>query len=105
MKLRGKKFGILLSTAPEHPNFAHGLKLAEQALQNGVHVYLYCIDEAVAGVADPRLLQLKQAGLKLFACAYGAQKRNLPLEGEAFYAGLTVVADLMADTDRFVSFN
>jgi predicted peroxiredoxin len=105
MKLQGKKLGLLLSTEPAHPNFAHGVRLAEAALANGVEVYLYCIDEAVSGISDPRIIQLKARGVRLFACAYGAHKRNLPLNGEALFAGLTVVADLMADTDRFISFN
>jgi len=105
MTLPGKKLGILLSTSPEHANFSHGVRLAETALANGVEVYLYCIDEAVPGIQDPRIISLKARGVRLFACAYGAHKRNLSLDGTALFAGLTVVADLMADTDRFISFN
>jgi len=105
MTLPGKKLGILLSTSPERANFSHGVRLAETALANGVEVYLYCIDEAVPGVQDSRIISLKERGVRLFACAYGAHKRNLSLDGTALFAGLTVVADLMADTDRFISFN
>lgn len=105
MNLRGKKLGLLLSTAPAHANFSHGVGLAETALANGVEVYLYCIDEAVPGIQDPRIIRLKEKGVRLFACAYGAHKRNLTLNDTALFAGLTVVADLMADTDRFISFN
>ncbi len=103
--LRGKKLGILISTRPDQPGFRHGLGLAEAALELGVDVYLYCIDDAVIGVGDARLQSLKQRGVKLYACAYGAQRRNLPLNDLAIYAGLTVVSDLIAGTDRFVSFN
>jgi len=105
MTLPGKKLGILLSTSPDHPNFSHGVRLAETALANRVEVYLYCIDEAVPGIQDPRIISLKERGVRLFACAYGAHKRNLPMDGIALFAGLTVVTDLMADTDRFISFN
>lgn len=105
MSLPGKKLGILLSTNPDHPNFSHGVRLAETALANGVEVYLYCIDEAVPGIQDPRIIRLKEQGARLFACAYGAHKRNLTMDDTALFAGLTVVADLMADTDRFISFN
>ena len=38
--LRGKKLGILLSTAPSERNFRHGLRLAESALAVGIDVYL-----------------------------------------------------------------
>ena len=105
MVLKGKKLGILLSAPPDRPNFNHGLKLAQTALAAGVDVYLYCIDQAVAGALDPRLHLLKERGLKLFACAYGARKRNLQPGEAAVLAGLTVVADLISATDRFVSFN
>ena len=105
MTLRGKKLGLLISTRPDQPNFERGLKLAEAALAAGVLVYLYCIDDAVPGVADPRLQALKARGLHLYACAYGANRRNLPLDDRATYAGLSVVNELIAATDRFLSFN
>lgn len=105
MSLRGKKLGLLLSTRPDQPGFKHGLGLAEAALDEGVDVYLYCIDEAIHGIGEPRLQSLAARGLKLYACAYAAQRRNLPLTGNAIFAGLGVVSDLMAATDRFVSFN
>jgi hypothetical protein len=105
MILRGKKLGVLLSIRPDQPNFERGIRLAETALAEGVDVYLYCIDEAVPGVMDPRIQELKNRGLKLFACAYGAHRRSLPLNDAAIFAGLTVVSDIMAATDRFISFN
>lgn len=105
MSLRGKKLGVLLSTHPDQPGFKHGLALADAALQEGVAVYLYCIDEAVHGIEDPGLQALAARGLKLFACAYAAQRRQLPVNDKATFAGLAVVSDLIAATDRFVSFN
>jgi sulfur relay (sulfurtransferase) complex TusBCD TusD component (DsrE family) len=105
MDLRGKKLGLLLSAPPEDPNFQRGLCLAKTALGRGVDVYLYCIDEAVKGVGDPLLQSLSARGLKLYACAYAAQRRGLPVTEEAVFAGLTIVNDLITSTDRFVSFN
>jgi sulfur relay (sulfurtransferase) complex TusBCD TusD component (DsrE family) len=103
--LQGKKLGLLLSTCPEQPAFRHGVRLAEAALSQGVQVYLYCIDDAVRGVADPELQSLKARGLNLFACAYAARRRNIPVSDLAVFAGLATVSDLMAGTDRFLSFN
>ena len=105
MPLRGKKLGLLLSTAPGQPGFHHGLRLADAALANGAEVYLYCIDEAVRGLDEPPLRALTARGLKLYACAYGAQRRGLPVNTKAIFAGLAVVSDFIAATDRFVSFN
>lgn len=105
MSLRGKKLGLLISSRPDSPKFKQGLSLAEAALAEGIDVYLYCIDDAVPGVDQPRLQSLKAGGLKLYACAYGAHRRHVPLGDKATFAGLTVVSDLIAGTDRFISIN
>jgi sulfur relay (sulfurtransferase) complex TusBCD TusD component (DsrE family) len=105
MSLRGKKLGLLLSTAPSQPGFQHGLRLAEAALADGAEVYLYCIDEAVRGLDEPPLRALTARGLKLYACAYAAQQKALERNPTATYAGLALLSDLMAAADRFVSFN
>lgn len=105
MSLRGKKLGLLLSTEPAHPSFRHGVNLAAAAVDAGVTVYLYCIDEAVSGVGDPQLQSLRGRGLNLFACAYAAQRRRLPCTEVATFGGLGLVNDLIAGTDRFLSFN
>jgi sulfur relay (sulfurtransferase) complex TusBCD TusD component (DsrE family) len=105
MSLRGKKLGLLLSTHPGQPGFQHGLLLAQAALDEGVDVYLYCVDEAVRGVEEPRLQNLAARGLKLYVCAYGAQRRGIESNPNATYAGLALLSDVMCATDRFVSFN
>lgn len=105
MTLAGKKLGLLVSAAPQAPGFGHAAALAGAALARGVDVYFYCVDDAVPGVADSRVQTLRQQGLKLYACAYGAHKRGVPLNEDAVFAGLTVVSDLMAGTDRFLSFH
>ncbi len=103
--LQDKKLGLLLSAAPDQPNFNHGIRLAETALAAGVDVYCYCIDDGVAGIRDQRVQALRDRGMKLHVCAMGAEKRGLPLDDSAVFSGLTVVSDLIANTDRFVSFN
>jgi len=105
MELKGKKLGVLLSARPDHPNFGRAIALATTALKRGVQVYFYCLDDAVAGLDDRQLQQIKNQGVNLFACAYGAQKRNLTGGDLATLAGLATVNDLIANTDRFVSFN
>ncbi len=105
MSVAVKKLGMLLSGDPDGPSFTHGVKFAEAALAAGCDVYLYCIDEAVRGVRRADLQALRPAGLKLYACAYGAHRHGVPLDDSAAFAGLTVVSDLIAGTGRFVSFN
>jgi sulfur relay (sulfurtransferase) complex TusBCD TusD component (DsrE family) len=105
MSLRGKKLAVLISSEPGRPGFQHGLRLAETALANGIEVYLYCIDDAVRGLGEPLLQSLAARGLKLFACAYGAQQRRLEPHPAATYAGLALLSDLISAADRFVSFH
>ncbi len=105
MNLRGKKLGLLLSVPPGQPNFDHGLRLAETALDEGVDVYCYCIDDGCVAIRDSRVQRLREKGLKLHVSALGAERRGLPIDDSAAFSGLTVVGDLMAHTDRFVSFN
>lgn len=101
----GKKLGVLISADPKTPSFHHGIRLASAALEAGCDVYAYCIDQAVLGVALPEVQALRPRGLKLYACAYGAHRHGIPVDDRAAFAGLTVVSDLIAGTDRFVSFN
>ena len=104
VSLRGKKLGVLLSASPNRPGFQHGLGLAEAALSAGVEVYLYCIDEAVRGLPDPRLQSLVSRGLRLYGCAYSAQRRRIPIDEKSNWAGLALLSDLMAATDKMVTF-
>ncbi len=73
---------------------------------SGRDVYLYLIDEGVLTVEDPRFEPLRQAGLKLFACAYGAQQHGVPRKDErATYCGLVVLSNIVSSCDRFVALN
>lgn len=107
MDLARKKLGLLLSTGLDHGNLDTAIGLATAALRGGAAVYLYLIDDGVRTLADPRLRALPALGAKLFVCAYGCQKRRIPLEdsGEITYCGLVVLSDLIAGTDRFVALN
>jgi len=105
MTLAGKKLGLMVSTAPTHPNLATAVGLSGAALDRGVDVYLYLIDDAVAAVEDPRVQALGERGAKLFVCAYGCQKRRLPLSDKATNCGLVVLTDVINGTDRFLSLN
>ena len=105
MELAGKKLGLMISTSPDHANLDTALRLGEAAMDRGVGVYLYLIDDAVAAVEEARVQRLAERGLRLFVCAYGCQKRRLPLSDKATNCGLVVLTDLLNATDRFDSYN
>ena len=95
----------MVSVATDAPGFGQALDLAAKAIGDGEKVFLYCIDDAVPGISDPRLAKLREDGLNLFGCAYSMRQRKLPLDESAVFSGLSVLSDIMADTDRFESFN
>ena len=97
----------MVSSSPEHPNLETAVNLSKAALDRGAGVYLYLIDDAVAALSDPRVRDLPRRGARVFVCAYGCQKRRIPLEDVegVTYCGLVVLTDVMNNTDRFVSLN
>ena len=104
--MKKRSLGILLSTGPENSNLSTALGLSDAALRTGVDVYLYLIDEGVLAVDDPRFQPLRDSGLKLFACAYGAQQRGIPRKDEkATYCCLVVLSNIVSTCDRFVALN
>ncbi len=107
MDLARKKLGLLLSSDPSEGDVDTAVGLGEAALARGGAVYLYLIDDGVRALADPRLRALPSKGAKLFVCAYGCQKRRIPMEDAAdvTYCGLVVLTDLLNGTDRFVALN
>jgi hypothetical protein len=100
-----KKLGLLLSTPPQHPNLETVIRLTETALTANGQVYLYLIDQGALAMDHPRLNSLIEQGLKLFVCAYGAERHHVPLSGKATPCGLVVLSDLVKGCDQFLSFN
>lgn len=100
-----KKLGILLSTPPENKNLNTVVSLAREALHQEVDTYLYLVDDGVKNIGRPEIDALSKEGVKLFLCAYGAQRRNIPASDKAVFCGLVVLSDLVKGCDRFVTFN
>jgi sulfur relay (sulfurtransferase) complex TusBCD TusD component (DsrE family) len=107
MERARKKLGLLLSTGPEHPNLRTAAGLADAAIAGDVDLYLYLIDDGVKALDDPRMAALPARGARVFVCAYGCQKRAIPLREAAgvTYCGLVVLTDLINGTDRFIALN
>ena len=105
MQYAGKKLGLMLSTGPENGNLDTAVGLSEAALDRGAQVYLYLIDDGVAAVDHPRVQALAERGARLFVCAFGCQKRGLPLSERATNCGLVVLTDVINGTDRFIALN
>jgi sulfur relay (sulfurtransferase) complex TusBCD TusD component (DsrE family) len=105
MRYAGKKLGLMLSTGPGHRNLDTAVGLSEAALDGGAQVYLYLIDDGVTAVDERRVQALGERGARLFVCAFGRQKRGLPLSERATNCGLVVLTDVINATDRFVALN
>ena len=100
-----RKLGMLLSTPPTHRNLNTAIGLTKAALQQGVIPYLYLVDEGVKNMDQPQLTSLCEKGLKLFVCAYGAQRYGISVSNEAVFGGLVILSDLVKGCDRFVTLN
>lgn len=100
-----KKLGLLLSTSPEHANINTVVQLSKAALSSGHDIYLYLMDEGTKNLPDARLKELQAQGLKLFVCAYGAQRRGMEPDDQAVFCGLVVLSDLIRSCDQFISLN
>jgi hypothetical protein len=108
MDLARKKLGLMLSTGPERPvNLDTAVGLSTATLDRGGAVYLYLIDDGVRALDDPRVPALAERGAKLFVCAFGCQKRKIPLRDSdrITYCGLVVLTDIINGTDRFLALN
>lgn len=105
MSNAAKKLGVLLSTLPGTSGFRRGLDAAESGLKAGSKVFIYCIDDAVSGLTEQRLQSLRDQGVVVYACAYGAQLRGVPVNDQAVFGGLGLLGDLLAATDEFVDGN
>lgn len=104
--MKKRALGILLSTGPENANLSTAVHLSDAALKADVDVYLYLIDRGVLTVDDPRFEPLRGSGLKLFACAYGAQQHGVERKDDkATYCGLVVLSNIVSACDRFVALN
>lgn len=107
MDLSKRKLGVMLSTKPECANLQTAVGLMRTALERGADVYLYLIDDGVHAKDRPEIRELARRGAKLFVCAYGCQRRGVPLsEPETFtYSGLVVLTDLINGCERFLALN
>jgi len=107
MDLSKRKLGLMLSTSPDHSNLRTVVALSRTALDRGGDVYLYLIDDGVYAKDRPEIRELAERGVKLFVCAYGCQKRGLPLsDPDTFtYSGLVVLTDLINGCERFIALN
>ena len=100
-----KKLGILLSTSPSNNNLETVIGLIHASMKGGVHIYLYLIDDGVECILDRRLEEFTANGMKLYVCAYGAQKKGIEPSEAATFGGLAILSELISVCDRFISFN
>jgi len=95
---------ILLSTAPESGDLEIVKGLIQSGLKKGLSIYLYLVDEGVRCIRDKSLMEMAEKGLKLYVCAYGAQKRGISPSNVATFGGLAVLSELIKNCDRFIGF-
>lgn len=102
---KGRTLGLLLSGRPDGAGFAHGVGLARAAVERGMVVHVYCVDAGVLGVSDARIQGLREAGVRLHACALSARRFGVEIRGQASPAGLGLASAMLSHVDRVLSFS
>lgn len=95
----------MLSTGPEHSNLDTVVRISDASRRHGDDVYLYLIDEGTRCLDTEAVQRLPASGVKLFVCAFGAQKAGVPIDDRATFCGLVVLSDIITGCDRFLAFN
>ncbi len=99
------KSGFLLASSPEQTGFFDLCGAVMERVQAKDDVYLYLIDDGVQSLDQSQIHELRRKGIKLFACAYAAQKRKMMLDPQkAVWSGLAVLADIMIHCDHFLAY-
>jgi sulfur relay (sulfurtransferase) complex TusBCD TusD component (DsrE family) len=78
--------------------------IAQTARAREMETDLYLIDEGVSHLNHPEIAALAEGGVRLYACAYGAQRWGIPVSNRATFCGLVVLSDLVHGCDHFVAF-
>lgn len=97
-------FGALLACGEGGDAFARAVAVCAAAMDAGDDVFLYLLHEGTRGVHAPRLQALRDRGMRLFCCAFGARGRGIEVDDAAVYCGMGTLADIIASVDRFASF-
>lgn len=103
-KTESHKLGLLWASSTEHQDISQLTYLSREALSRGGRVFLYLIDDGVSAVGSDVVQGLRQEGVHVFCCAYGARKRGIPWDDKATFGGLTILADMLSNCDSFVAF-
>ena len=101
----GKTFGVVVHANPECPSFQHAIRAMQTALKASCQVFLYLLDDAVTGVDDTGVRSLAQSGVKVSACGFAMEKRNLECPDCICPAGLTTLSDILYYADVVSVYN
>jgi hypothetical protein len=93
---------IVLLVDVSHPAWARFQTWLRQASLPREKVYLYALDEGIRGLSEAAVAEWQKAGIKVFGCAYAAERRHLPFQPSITYGGLALLHDLLATTQSFI---
>ena len=91
----GITFGVVVHANPECPSFEHAIHVVQTALKASCKVFLYLLDDAVTGVDESGVRALVQRGVKVSACGFAVEKRDLACPDDICPAGLTTLSDIL----------
>ena len=99
------KLGLMLTTSTESENTHTVIKLAEAALEEGLEVSIFLMCDGVYNMSVEPLNALAERGARLSLCAHNADERKLEKKGPILFGSQYDLADIVAESDRFLAFN
>lgn len=101
----GATVGLLVHALPDGPSFKHAIQVARTALKASCEVFLYLLDEAVEGGNEPAVQALIQKGVKVSACGFAMENRQVDCPEDICPAGLTTLSDILFYSDVVSVYN
>ncbi len=95
--------GFLVIAGPEDPVKPAWISEVKSRLMSGSEVHLYLIDRGVLHMMEDGFFEHFREGLRLYACAYGCRRYEVPLNKPAVFSGLTVLSNLITGCRDFYS--
>ncbi len=100
-----KKLGFMLTTGMESEDAHTVVKLAEAALEEGLEVSIFLMCDGIYHLISEPLNALVDKGAELSLCAHNAEQRKAEKKGTILFGSQYDLANIVAESDRFLAFN
>jgi len=102
--LHGKILGILLATSPENSNTKIAGEVVKHALNLGVKVKIFLMDDGIYNLNDKDFQKLIDTGAEVSLCSTNAEKRGIKKADGVNFGSQYDHAEILRDCDKYLGF-